>query len=121
MKKKVKSAGSSENEHSPKTAKTIKNQDEENKSKDVPSPPIFEKPVFKTIYTIAMFSFFIVGFLLLLLSREAGIDILFIIGVLLIGLGIVLLTQRSTYKQTAPVNLTSEEKEEDRLSLRHRK
>lgn len=85
--------------------------------------PITKKRSFNIIYTSVMISFFAIGILLLILSNSVfKSDVVFFIALGIIGIGIVLLTQRSVYRQTAGETTASKKDEEEMgLKLRERR
>lgn len=85
--------------------------------------PIAKRKTFNIIYTIIMLISFIVGVLLLILSNAVfKSDVVFFIGLGIIGLGIVLLTQRSVYQQTGGTVVEPKNKEDkESLKLRERR
>jgi len=88
--------------------------------KETEKKPPIKRKTFNVIYTAAILIFFSAGILLLILSNSVfKSDIVVYISLALIGIGIILLVQRSVYRQTAPVPKT-EEKDEDEESLRLR-
>ncbi|UJG43039.1 MAG: hypothetical protein K9W46_11775 [Candidatus Heimdallarchaeum endolithica] len=73
------------------------------------------------IYNIVSYSIALLGVVLLIISQATSIDILFFISLGVLGLGIMLIVQKSVYTQT---KYSSDEKEEkgdkDKLELRKR-
>ncbi|MHA1865959.1 MAG: hypothetical protein ACTSWZ_05570 [Candidatus Heimdallarchaeaceae archaeon] len=73
------------------------------------------------IYSIVSYSIALLGVVLLIISQATSIDILFFISLGVLGLGIMLIVQKSVYTQT---KYSSDEKEEkrdkDKLELRKR-
>jgi hypothetical protein len=87
-------------------------------------PSLMERPRFNLIYTIAVFLFIGTGVILVILSYTAlsGNEYILFIALGVLGLGIILLTMRSTYKQSTP-STTEEEEEKDKdegLKMRDR-
>ena len=72
---------------------------------------------------MAIISFFSLGIILLILSYSIWADssyALFIaLGVL--GVGVILLTMRSSYKSSAPADQEEQEKDKDTLQMRGRR
>ncbi len=99
------------------------------KNKKEPEPkieeklPLMQRPKFKLFYTMAIIAFFSLGIILLILSYSIWADssyALFIaLGVL--GVGVIMLTMRSSYKSTAPAAEKEEEKDKDTLQMRSRR
>ncbi len=86
-------------------------------------PSLMERPRFKIIYTIVVFLFIGAGVILVILSYTAlsGNGYILFVALGVLGIGIIMLTMRSTYKHSAPS--TSEEEEEDKdegLKMRDR-
>ena len=86
-------------------------------------PSLMERPRFNLIYTIVVFLFIGAGVILGILSYTvlSGNGYMFYIALGVLGIGIILITMRSSYKQSAPT--TSEESEEDKdegLKMRNR-
>lgn len=84
--------------------------------------PLMQRPYFNLFYTFLIIILFSVGIVLLILSYSVLSDVPSILFVSLgvIGLGIVLLTMRSSYKNTAPAAQQEEEKDENGLKMRNR-
>ena len=83
-------------------------------------PPV-KKKLFNIGYTIVMLLFMSSGVILLILSNSVfQNDIVVYISLALLGIGVILLVQRSVYKQTAPMTKTSDENKEDEESLKLR-
>ena len=85
--------------------------------------PLMRRPKFNLIYTILIISFFSLGIILLILSysiwQDYGFTIFIALGVL--GVGIILLAMRSSYKSTVPEKEKEEKKKEDKgLQMRNR-
>ena len=85
--------------------------------------PLMERPKFRLFYSISVYVLFSAGVLLLILSYsvEALRDNPFILFTSLgiLGLGIVLMTMRSSRKHSAPPE--EEKKDEDTLQMRTRR
>jgi pilus assembly protein TadC len=97
------------------------------KRKKEPEPeirlPLMQRPKFKLFYTMAVLGFFSLGIILLILSYSIWADksyAMFIaLGVL--GVGIILLTMRSSHRGSAPSSdKQEEEKEKDKDTLKMR-
>ncbi|MCE7739544.1 MAG: hypothetical protein KAU62_09705 [Candidatus Heimdallarchaeota archaeon] len=84
--------------------------------------PLMQRPKFKLFYTMAVISFFSLGIILLILSYSIWADnsyVMFIaLGVL--GVGIILLTMRSSHRGSAPSSDKQEEEEKDKDTLKMR-
>lgn len=85
--------------------------------------PLMQRPKFKIFYIMLIISFFSLGIILLILSYSIWADssyALFIaLGVL--GVGVILLTMRSSYKSSAPADQEEQEKDKDTLQMRGRR
>jgi len=85
--------------------------------------PLMQRPKFKFIYTMAIIAFFSLGIILLILSysiwSENSYALFIALGVL--GVGVIMLTMRSSYKNTAPAAEKEEEKDKDTLQMRSRR
>ena len=95
-----------------------------NKEPELPedtSIPLMERPRFRLFYSIAVYTIFSVGIILLILSYsiwEGNPYVMFgALGIL--GVGIILMTMRSSRKHSAPPK--EEEKDEDTLQMRTRR
>lgn len=85
--------------------------------------PRMQRPKFKLFYTMAVISFFSLGIILLILSYSIWKNnsyVMFIaLGVL--GVGIILLTMRSSHRGSSPSSdKQEEEKEKDKDTLKMR-
>ena len=84
--------------------------------------PLMQRPYFNLFYTFLVITLFSAGIILLILSYSVLSDtpsILFVsLGV--IGLAIILLTMRSSYKNTAPKAEEEKEKDDNGLKMRSR-
>lgn len=100
------------------SSKKKKNEPETPEIKQV---PLMERPKFRLFYSIGVYSIFGIGIILLILSYsiwEGNIYVLFSsLGIL--GVGIILLTMRSSRKHSAPPE--KEEKDNDSLQMRTRR
>ena len=87
-------------------------------------PSLMERPRFNLIYTIVVFLFIGAGVILVILSYTAlrGNEYMLFVALGVLGVGIILLTMRSTYKQSAPSTSEEEEEEEkdEGLKMRNR-
>lgn len=86
-------------------------------------PPLMERPKFKMFYTFAVITFFGLGIILLILSMTIWSEIgyLLFISLGILGVGIVLLTMRSSYSTSAQEKKQEEEKDPDSLQMRTRR
>ena len=87
--------------------------------------PLMERPKFRLIYSIVVYTFFSAGVLLLILGytdiwpSETAQQVATFTSFGVLGIGIVLLTMRSSRKHSAPQ--PEEEKDEDTLQMRTRR
>ena len=83
--------------------------------------PLMERPKFRLFYSIAVYALFSVGIILLILSYSVWDSNMYVLfGALgIIGVGIILLTMRSSRKHSAPP--PEEKKDEDTLQMRTRR
>lgn len=81
-----------------------------------------ERPRFNLIYTIVVFLFFGAGIILVILSYTIlrGNSYVLFVSFGVIGVGIILLTMRSSYKHTAPTASEEEESKDEGLKMRDR-
>ncbi len=91
------------------------------KSEEEKQLPLMERPRFRLIYSIVVYSFFGVGILLLILSYSIWSDYPYTLFIALgiLGVGIILLTMRSSRKHSAPP--PEEEEDTDTLQMRTRR
>ena len=84
--------------------------------------PLMQRPYFNMVYTFLVITLFSVGVILLILSYSVLSDVPSILFVSLgvIGLAIILLTMRSSYKNTAPQAQEEEKKDDNGLKMRNR-
>jgi hypothetical protein len=86
-------------------------------------PPLMERPKFRLAYTMGIITFFSIGIILLILYysvwNEYGYTLFIALGVL--GLGVIMLTMRSSYRSTSPAADEKEQKDEDTLQMRSRR
>ena len=84
--------------------------------------PLMQRPYFNMAYTFLVITLFSVGVILLILSYSVLSDVPSILFVSLgvIGLAIILLTMRSSYKNTAPQAQEEEKKDDNGLKMRNR-
>ncbi|MCG3216162.1 MAG: hypothetical protein KAS63_05570 [Candidatus Heimdallarchaeota archaeon] len=91
---------------------------------DIPTRiPLMQRPRFNLFYTMMVIVLFSAGIILLILSYSIFSDIpsLLFVSLGVLGLGIILLTMRSSYKKTAPsVEEEEEAKTDDSLRMRNR-
>ena len=85
-------------------------------------PSLMERPRFNLIYTIVIFLFFEAGIILIILSYTvlSGNSYILFVSFGVIGVGIILLTMRSSYKHTAPTASEEEENKDEGLKMRDR-
>ena len=85
-------------------------------------PPLMERPRFKLIYTIVVFLFIGAGVVLAILAYTAlsGTNYILIVALGILGIGIILLTMRSSYKHSAPSASEEEEDKHEGLKMRER-
>jgi len=73
------------------------------------------------VYSIVSYSIAAMGVVLLIISQATATDILFFISLGVLGLGIMLIVQRSVYTQTKySSDEVEEKKDKERLELRKR-
>ncbi|MHA1303761.1 MAG: hypothetical protein ACTSQE_03230 [Candidatus Heimdallarchaeaceae archaeon] len=83
--------------------------------------PPAERKKSNLIYNIISYTITLVGVFLLILGQILTIDILFFISLGVLGLGIMLIVQKSVYKQTASTAETESQEDDDTgLQLRRR-
>lgn len=85
--------------------------------------PLFEKKWAKIVYMMLTIIFAATGLILMFLSSRYDSDILFYIALGVFGISTILLAQRSAFQQSkkqAGTNISSDEKEDEGLSLRHK-
>ena len=105
---------------SKKKPKNNISKDKTSSSEDSPA----EKKGPNIIYTIVSVAILLSGITFLILGQALKNDVFFFISLGLLGLGIMLLVQRSVYKQsssTSKSTIKNEEKEEDGLRMRERR
>ena len=86
-------------------------------------PSLMERPRFNLFYTILVFIFIGAGIILVILSYTAlcGNGYILFVSFGVIGVGIILLTMRSSYRHTAPTTSEEEDKSKDEgLKMRDR-
>ena len=88
--------------------------------------PLMQRPKIKLLYTMAVIGFFSLGIILLILSYsiwdENSYAMFIALGIL--GVGIILLTMRSSHRGSSPTSDKQEEEEEkdkDTLKMRTRR
>jgi hypothetical protein len=83
--------------------------------------PLMERPKFRLFYSIAVYTLFSVGILLLILSYSIwnGNPYVLFSSLGILGVGIIMMTMRSSRKHSAPP--PEEEKDEDTLQMRTRR
>ncbi|MCE7742195.1 MAG: hypothetical protein GOP50_07020 [Candidatus Heimdallarchaeota archaeon] len=83
--------------------------------------PLMERPRFRLFYSIAVYTIFGAGIILLILSYSIwdGNPYVLFSALGILGVGIILLTMKSSRKHSAPPE--EEEKEEDTLQMRARR
>ena len=85
--------------------------------------PLMQRPYFNMFYTFLVITLFSIGVILLILSYSVLSDMpsMLFVSLGVIGLAVILLTMRSSYKNTAPQAEEEEEKKEDTgLKMRNR-
>lgn len=84
--------------------------------------PLMQRPYFNLFYTFLVITLFSIGIILLILSYSVLSDMpsMLFVSLGVIGLGIILLTMRSSYKNTAPKAEQEEEKDDNGLKMRNR-
>ena len=85
-------------------------------------PSLMERPRFNLIYTVVIFLFIGAGVILVILAYTAlsGTNYILIVALGILGLGIILLTMRSSYKHSVPSESEEEEDKDEGLKMRDR-
>jgi len=84
--------------------------------------PLMQRPKFKLLYTMAVIGFFSLGIILLILSYSIWVDNSYAMFIALgiLGVGIILLTMRSSHRGSAPSSDEQEEEKKDKDTLKMR-
>ncbi|MHA1222166.1 MAG: hypothetical protein ACTSSG_03575 [Candidatus Heimdallarchaeaceae archaeon] len=83
--------------------------------------PLMQRPRFNLIYSIIVTVLFATAIILIILSysiESLGFVLFIALGIL--GVGIVLLTMRSSYKHTAPAEEEKKREDDDSIKMRNR-
>ena len=84
--------------------------------------PLMQRPYFNMFYTFLVITLFSVGIILFILSYSVLSDVpsMLFVSLGVIGFAVILLTMRSSYKNTAPQAQEEEEEKKEDSGLRMR-